>query len=75
MADRWPHSAALPPVRLFGGALLMLAGVWIWVAGPLFDQKWLDIVGPAMVALGGYLLLLGLKGMHHGGSRTASERL
>jgi hypothetical protein len=30
------HSPYLPWVRLFGGLLLVLAGVWVVVAGPLY---------------------------------------
>ena len=65
MADRWLHSSYLPWVRLFGGLLLVLAGVWVVVAGPLFHRLWLDLIGPAMLILGGYLFRLGLTGLRH----------
>lgn len=64
MADRWRHSPSLPWVRLLGGLLLVLAGVWLVVAGPLFDRLWLDLIGLAMLVLGGYLSHLGSKGLH-----------
>ena len=63
--DQWRQSSRLPWVRLFGGLLLALAGVWVVVAGPLFHQLWLDIIGAAMLGLGGYLSCLGLAGLRH----------
>jgi len=50
---------------LFGGLLLILAGVWVVVAGPLFHRFWLDIIGVAMLVLGGHLSRLGLTGLRH----------
>jgi hypothetical protein len=64
-ADRWRHSSSLPWVRLLGGLLLVLAGVWLVVAGPMFHRLWLEIFGPAMLLLGGYLLHLGWTGLQH----------
>jgi hypothetical protein len=43
---------------------LILAGVWVVIAGPLFHRLWLDVVGAAMLALGGYLMHLGWTGLH-----------
>ena len=37
---------------LYGGLLLVLAGVWVVVAGPLFHRLWLGIVGSAMLPRG-----------------------
>ena len=65
MADWWRNSPFLPWVRLFGGLLLVLAGVWVVVAGPLFHRLWLDLIGLAMLVLGGYLSHLGLTGLRH----------
>jgi hypothetical protein len=48
-----------------GGLLLVLTGVWLVVAGPLFQRLWLEIVGPSLLILGGYLFHLGLAGPHH----------
>ena len=62
-AEQWKESAFIPWVRLFGGLLLVLAGVWVVVAGPLFHRLWLDIVGIPMLIIGGYLSRLGLKGL------------
>jgi hypothetical protein len=63
--DEWRQSTYLPWVRLSDGLLLVLAGVWVVVAGPLFHRLWLDIIGIAMLALGSYLSRLGLKGLQH----------
>lgn len=63
MVDRWMHSSSLPWVRLCGGLLLVLAGVWVVVAGPLYHRMWLDLIGSAMLVLGGYLFHLGLTGL------------
>ncbi len=65
VADRWRHSPSLPWVRLCGGVLLVLAGVWVVVAGPLYNRLWLDVIGPVMLVLGGYLIHLGLTGLRH----------
>jgi hypothetical protein len=65
VADRWRHSSSLRWVRLSGGLLLVLAGVWVVVAGPLFHRLWLEIFGLAMLVLGGYLFHLGLTGLRH----------
>jgi hypothetical protein len=62
LADRWQRCSLLPWVRLFGGLLLVLAGVWLVVAGPLFHRLWLDIIGVVLLALGGYLFSVGVKG-------------
>ena len=59
LADRWQESSFLPLARLLGGLLLVLAGVWVVVAGPLYHQLWLEIVGAAMLVLGAYLMRLG----------------
>ena len=48
-----------------GGLLLVLAGVWVVVAGPLFHHLWLDLIGLAMLILGGYLFHLGLTELRH----------
>jgi hypothetical protein len=68
--DRWRHSRAIPWVRVFGGLLLVLAGVWLIVAGPLFQRLWLDIIGVSMLILGGYLSCLGLTVLRHAPSNT-----
>ena len=62
VAARWQESSYLPLVRSVGGLLLVLAGVWVVVAGSLFHRLWLDSIGVAMLVLGGYLSRLGLKG-------------
>ena len=62
LTDRWQRCSLLPWVRLFGGLLLLLAGVWLVVAGPLFHRLWLDIIGVVLLALGGYLFSVGVKG-------------
>jgi hypothetical protein len=67
LADRWQRCSLLPWVRLFGGLLLLLAGVWLVVAGPLFHRLWLDIIGVVLLALGGYLFSVGVKGLRHTG--------
>jgi hypothetical protein len=61
--NRWLHSPSLPWVRVFGGLLLVLAGVWVVVAGPLFHRLWLDLIGAVMLVLGGYVFHLGLTGV------------
>jgi hypothetical protein len=65
VVDRWLHSSYLPRVRLLGGLLLVLAGVWVVVAGPLFHRLWLDLIGTAMLVLGGYLFHRGSTGLRH----------
>jgi hypothetical protein len=62
-ADQWQKSVYLPSTRLVGGVLLVLAGVWVVVAGPLFHRLWLDFIGVTMLIIGGYLSWLGLKGI------------
>jgi|BarGraNGADG00212_1021973.scaffolds.fasta_scaffold61436_2 hypothetical protein len=74
LVDQWRQSSYLPRVRLFGGLLLVLAGVWVVVAGPLFHRLWLDIIGAAMLVLGGYLSCLGLTGLRHAQRRPVSGR-
>jgi hypothetical protein len=64
VADQWQRSIYLPWVRVLGGLLLVLAGVWVVVAGPLFHRLWLDVIGAAMLILGSYILGLGLKGLN-----------
>jgi hypothetical protein len=59
--DQWQRSTFLPRVRVVGGLLLVLAGVWVVVAGPLFHRLWLDVIGAAILILGSYILGLGLK--------------
>ena len=39
--DRWQQRSALALVRRFGGLLLVLAGVWVVLAGPLHHRMWL----------------------------------
>ena len=68
LVQRWQRSPLLPWVRLFGGLLLVLAGVWLVVAGPLFHRLWLDIIGAILLILGSYLFSIGAKGLHHTGS-------
>jgi len=58
-------SSYLPWIRLLGGLLLVLAGVWVVVAGPLFHHLWLDLIGLAMLILGDYLFHLGLTELRH----------
>lgn len=65
--QRWLRSPLLPWARLFGGLLLVLAGVWLVVAGPLFHRLWLEIIGAILLALGGYLVGIGVRGLHHAG--------
>jgi hypothetical protein len=64
VADQWQRSIYLPWVRLVGGLLLVLAGVWVVVAGPLFHRLWLDVIGAAMLILGSFILGLGFKGIN-----------
>jgi hypothetical protein len=47
-----------------GGVLLVLAGLWVVAAGPLFHRLWLDYVGVMMLLIGGYLSRLGHKGIN-----------
>jgi hypothetical protein len=68
LIERWQRSPLLPRVRLFGGLLLVLAGVWLVIAGPLFHRLWLDIVGAILLVLGGYVFSVGAKGLHNTGS-------
>jgi hypothetical protein len=63
VAARWQGSSYLPLVRFVGGLLLVLAGVWVVVAGSLFHRLWLDIIGIAMLVIGAYLSRLGMKGV------------
>ena len=65
LVQRWQRSPLLSWIRLFGGLLLVLAGMWLVVAGPLFHRLWLDIVGAILLVLGGYLFGIGFKGLHH----------
>ena len=74
MVERWLHSSTLPWVRLFGGMLLVLAGVWLVVAGPLFHRLWLDPIGLAMLVLGGYLAHLGSTGLRRVRRRPATGK-
>ena len=74
LADRWQESSFLPLARLLGGLLLVLAGVWVVVAGPLYHQLWLEIVGLAMLVLGAYLMRLGLNGLRHSPRHPVSGR-
>ena len=67
LVQRWQSSPLLPWVRMFGGLLLVLAGLWLVVAGPLFRRLWLDIIGAILPALGGYLFGIGIKGLRHTG--------
>lgn len=67
MVHRWQRSPLLPWVRLLGGLLLVLAGVWLVVAGPLFHRLWLDIIGAILLVLGGYLFSIGVRNLHHTG--------
>ena len=32
-----------------GGLLLVLAGLWVVAAGPLFHRSWLDVIWVAML--------------------------
>jgi hypothetical protein len=66
-AQRWVSSPLLPWVRLFGGLLLVVAGVWLVVAGPLFHRLWLAIIGAILLVLGGYLFSIGVRSLHHAG--------
>ena len=74
MVDRWRHGSSLPWVRLFGGLLLVLAGVWLVVAGPLFHRLWLGPIGLSMPVLGGYLSHLGSTGLRHEPRRSATGK-
>jgi hypothetical protein len=65
LAQRWRRSPLLPWVRVSGGLLLVLAGIWLVVAGPLFHRQWLDIIGGILLVLGGYLFSIGVKGLRH----------
>jgi hypothetical protein len=65
LADTWRHGRAISWVRVSGGLMLVLAGVWFIVAGPLFQRLWLDIIGVVMLVLGGYLARLGLTVLRH----------
>jgi hypothetical protein len=62
--DQWQKSVYLPWTRLVGGVLLVLAGVWVVAAGPLFHRLWLDFIGVAMLIIGGYISPLGSKGIN-----------
>jgi hypothetical protein len=68
LVQGWQSSPLLPWVRLFGGLLIVFAGVWLVVAGPLFHRLWLDIIGAILLVLGGYLFSIGAKALHHTGS-------
>jgi len=74
VADQWQRSICLPWVRLVGGLLVLLAGVWVVVAGPLFHQLWLDVIGAAMLILGSYILGLGFKGINERPGRHHMSR-
>ena len=65
--QKWLRSLLLPWARLLGGLLLVLAGVWLVVAGPLFHRLWLDIIGAILLILGGYLIRIGVGELHHPG--------
>ena len=65
--QKWRSSAVLPWARLFGGLLLVCAGVWLVVAGPLFHRLWLAIIGAILLVLGGYLFSIGVRSLHHAG--------
>jgi hypothetical protein len=69
LVQRWQHRPLLQRVRLFDGLLLILAGIWLVVAGPLFHRLWLDIIGVILLILGGFLFSIGVKSLH------ASSRL
>jgi hypothetical protein len=73
VAERWRRSDALPWIRFFGGLLLSFAGVWVVVAGPLYNRMWLVVVGLAMLLLGGYLTRLGVRGLWHQSTRDVLE--
>jgi hypothetical protein len=63
VAQRWRQSPILLWFRLSGGLLLGLAGIWVVIAGPLYNRLWLVLIGLAMVLLGSYLTRLGIKGL------------
>ncbi len=65
--QRWLLSPQLSWVRLFAGLLLVLAGIWLVIAGPLFDRRSLDIVGAILLGLGIYLSSIGVRALHHAG--------
>jgi hypothetical protein len=65
--QRWLRSPLLPWSRLFGGLLLVLAGVWLVVAGPLFHRLWLVVIGAILLVLGGYLIRIGVRNLRHAG--------
>jgi len=67
LVHRWQRSPLLPRVRLFGGLLLVLAGAWLVVAGPLFHRLWLDIIGAILLVLGAILFSIGVKGLRRTG--------
>ena len=72
--QRWQRSPLLPWVRLFGGLLLVLAGVWLVIAGPLYHRLWLDIIGATLLVLGGYLFSIGAKGRENRRAETGRSR-
>jgi hypothetical protein len=74
VAARWQESTYLSLVRFVGGLLLVLAGVWVVVAGSLYNRLWLDIIGVAMLVLGGYLSRLGIKGVRERPRRHRPSR-
>jgi hypothetical protein len=63
-AGKWQSSVHLPWARLVGGVLLLLAGVWVVAAGPLFHRLWLEFIGAAMLIIGGHISRLGSKGIN-----------
>jgi hypothetical protein len=72
LTERWLRSPYLPWLRLFGGIAVMLAGVWVVVAGPLYQRMWLVIVGLPMLLLGGYLVWVGWDGLRRATSGPTS---
>jgi hypothetical protein len=66
LVQQWQRNPVLPRIRQFGGLLLVLAGIWLVIAGPLFQRLWLDIFGVILVVLGGYVFSVGVVGRPNG---------
>jgi hypothetical protein len=68
LVQRWQHGSLLPRPPVFGGLLLVFAGVWLVIAGPPFHRLWRGIHGAILLVLGSCVFRIGIKGPHHTGS-------